>query len=211
MALADHRVDDQLVLEQMLEEAAKPPLPSGAEGLHFLLASPFRYRSPQPAGSRFRGQFDPAVFYGAEDAPTACAEVGYWRWRFWADSEGLAGIRKSIAMTLFEFHAKTRALLDLTIPPLSANRLAWIDRNDYSATQALARRARDQDIEIIRSESARNGPQGRCLNILTPQAFKNASKPYRNATQTWQLHIDASSGVVWQRDFVRETLEFTFA
>lgn len=211
MALVNHRVEDQLVLEKMLEDAAKPNLPAAAQGLHYLLASPFRYSSPPPAGSRFRGRFDPAVFYGAEDVPTACAEAGYWRWRFWMDSQGLAGISKTIAMTLFEFYARTQALLDLTIAPLSADRDLWTDRNRYSATQELARLARAGGIEIIRSESARNGPHGRCLNIMSPQAFRNASEPYRHVTQTWQMHITPPAGVIWQRELVRETLEFSFS
>ena len=55
---AQHRVatlrlvdslDDQATLERLLE-ASKPPLPPAAEGLHYLLATPFRYRSPH--GSR---------------------------------------------------------------------------------------------------------------------------------------------------------------
>lgn len=210
MALVNHNVDDQRLLEEMLESGAKPPQSAATEGLHFLLASPFRYKSPPPAGSRFRARFDPAVFYGAEDVPTACAEAGYWRWRFWMDSEGLAGINKTLAMTLFEFHAKTDALLDLTVLPLSEHRDVWTDKNDYRQTQELARTARANGAEILRSESARNGPQGRCLNILTPQVFRNNAEPYRHVTQTWQLHMNAPTGVIWQRELMRETLVFDF-
>jgi hypothetical protein len=43
----------QDLLERILEES-KPPLPEGTEGLHYLLATPFRY-PPSGAGSRFRG------------------------------------------------------------------------------------------------------------------------------------------------------------
>lgn len=211
MALVNHNVDDQLLLESLLEQSAKPALPKAADGLHYLLASPFRYQSPPPAGSRFRARFDPAVFYGAEDVATACAEAGYWRWRFWMDSAGLAGTHKTMSMSLFEFHARTTALLDLTTPPLNSARDTWTQQNDYTGTQALARDAREHGIEIIRSESVRNSPHGRCLSILTPQVFRNIQEPYRHVTQTWQLHINPPSGVIWQRDLVRETLEFRFA
>ena len=58
----------------------KPPVPAGARTLHYLLFTPFRY-PPPPGGSRFRGPNDPGVFYGADEVRTACAELGYWRWR----------------------------------------------------------------------------------------------------------------------------------
>ena len=78
MKLVDS-VADQDLLEKMLE-ASKPPMPRDAQGMHYLLATPFRYASPWP--SRFRAPGDPGVWYGAERLETACAEVGYWRWRF---------------------------------------------------------------------------------------------------------------------------------
>ena len=86
MRLVDNKLDDQMLLEQLIE-TAKPPLPPGTEGLHWLLAAPFRYL-PTHSGSRFRGLHDPGVFYGARTAQTACAECGYWRWRFVRDSAG---------------------------------------------------------------------------------------------------------------------------
>ncbi len=56
MRLVDS-LDDQAMLERLLE-ASKPALPPAADGLHYLLATPFRYRSPH--GSRFRAGTDPA-------------------------------------------------------------------------------------------------------------------------------------------------------
>ena len=79
-------VEEQGVLESILENS-KPALPAGAAALHFLLATPFRYTSP--IGSRFRAPSDPGVWYGAERERTACAELGFWRWRFLTDSAGL--------------------------------------------------------------------------------------------------------------------------
>ena len=80
-------VDDaaqQDVLEMLLE-GSKPPLPSSASRLHYLLATPFRYH-PLRSGSRFRGPTDAGVFYGGECARTTCAELGYWRWKFLQDA-----------------------------------------------------------------------------------------------------------------------------
>ena len=78
MRLVDS-ADEQLMLEEMLE-ASKPPLPQQASGLHYLLAAPFRY-VPQ-TGSRFRAVNSPGIWYGADDAYCACAEIAYWRQRF---------------------------------------------------------------------------------------------------------------------------------
>jgi hypothetical protein len=63
MRLVDS-LEDQATLERLLE-TSKPPLPEAAEGLHYLLDTPFRYRSPY--GSRFRAGTDPGVWYGAKE------------------------------------------------------------------------------------------------------------------------------------------------
>src|SRR5690606_2940996 len=75
---------EQELLEELLEES-KPALPPDAGQLHYLLATPFRYASPWP--SRFRAPHEPGVWYGSRELRTACAEVGYWRWRFAVDSD----------------------------------------------------------------------------------------------------------------------------
>ena len=64
-----------------------------AADLHYLLATPFRYASP--IGSRFRAPADPGVWYGAEKERTACAELGFWRWRFLMDATGLDSLGPS--------------------------------------------------------------------------------------------------------------------
>src|SRR3546814_12120779 len=81
---------EQALLERLVEQA-KPPLPEAARQLHYLLATPFRY-PPLPRGSRFRAAGEPGVFYGADQLPTACAELGYWRWRFLRDAPPLQRI-----------------------------------------------------------------------------------------------------------------------
>ena len=79
--------DEQRVLEDLLDEG-KPPVPPNARRLDFLLFTPFRY-PPPPGGSRFRGDVDPGVFYCADEVRTACAELGYWRWRHLLDTPAL--------------------------------------------------------------------------------------------------------------------------
>lgn len=210
LALVHGNLDGQALLEDILDEV-KPRLPAAAEGLHFLLATPFRYLPPPPHGSRFRGRFDPAVFYGAEEIRTACAEAGYWRLRFWLDSAGLSAKPAAMPMTLFEFHYAAAARIDLTAPPFKAKRKRWTHPADYAATQALASQARSEGIDLIRAESVRDGPHGRCLAILTPAVFKAVAQPFRNHRQTWSLYLQPPGLAVWSRDLDGEQHRFEFA
>jgi hypothetical protein len=207
MSLARDNPLDQALLEVILDEV-KPPLPEDLAGLHWLLATPFRYR-PLVTGSRFRRPDDPGVFYGAEDRQTACAEAGYWRLRFWLDSEGLAGRPAALQLTLFEFHGATPRALDLTREPLAADRELWTHRNDYRATQELAVQARASAVALLRYESARF-PAGFCLAVLTPAVFRAVAEPYRHQQQTWHLWLAPPNDVVWQRHLDRESFSFHF-
>jgi hypothetical protein len=207
MSLVHGSVADQALLEDILDEV-KPPIPAEALGLHWLLFTPFRYY-PLPGGSRFRRRHDPGVFYGAEDRQTACAESGYWRLRMWMDSEGLSGIQKSVPLTLFEFHGASDHAIDLTLPPLVADRNFWKSPDDYSGTQQLAENSREAGIEVIRYESVRNAG-GYCLALLSPKVFKSVPEPYQNNHQNWTLLIKPPDLIVWQRDISAETWEFRF-
>lgn len=205
---AQHRVatiklaDDpaeQEVLEQLLE-SSKPPLPAEAAGLHYLLATPFRYRSRHP--SRFRAPGDPGLWYGAETLQTACAEVGYWRWRFVVDSEGLRE-REVVSEHTF-FQARVDGLaLDLTRAPWSRQRARWTHDRDYGPCQALARDARAAAIQWIRYESRRD-PAGVCGAVLDPRCL---SLPTPLPQQSWVCKAGASR-VLMQHDRDRLLLQF---
>lgn len=208
ITLTHGNVRRQAILEDIIEEI-KPLLPTSAEGLHFLLATPFRYQSPPPNGSRFRRKIDPGVFYGAQTIQTSCAETGYWRYRFWRDSAGLQAKPALLPMTVFEFHGATTASLDLTKPPFLSNRESWVAPDDYCQTQALAASARQAGIELIRYESVRD-TDGRCLAILTPEVFRSVQEPYRHHQQTWNLFIEPPGLAVWQRSLGGDTFEFRF-
>lgn len=207
MSLVHGSLADQELLEDILEEV-KPPVPEEAQGLHWLLFTPFRYY-PLPEGSRFRSKNDPGIFYGAEDRETACAESGYWRLRMWMDSEGLSGKHKSVALTLFEFHGVSKRSIDLTLPPLVQDRDIWTRPDDYTETQHLAKNARKADIEVIRYQSVRH-PDGYCLALVSPNPFKAESEPYRNNQQSWTLFIEPPNLIVWQRSMAAESWEFRF-
>ena len=190
--------DEQHVLEDLLE-TTKPQVPEAARHLNYLLFTPFRY--PAFHGSRFRATTDPGVFYGAGSIRTACAELGYWRWRFVHDSKGLSELGPA-PQTLFEVGVKTLAV-DLEKPPFSQSAKRWKDPNDYSATQQFGRIARDANVGLIRYRSVRDPEPGRCGAVLRPDAFR-PPKPV-SATQTWLLTVTRDFAV-WQRD--RDVYQF---
>jgi hypothetical protein len=166
MRLTDS-LEEQAVLESVLEES-KPALPQGAQGLHYLLATPFRYRPH--TGSRFRQPFEAGVWYGAEALRTALAEKSYWRLRFLLDSPGTPEL-KPVPHTAFSAAVRTQAALDLTREPLVRERRAWSDPQDYSRTQALAQAARAAQLVCIRYESVRDPEHAACVAVLSPEAF----------------------------------------
>lgn len=201
MVLVD-TLGEQALLERLLEES-KPPLQQGHEALHWLLFTPFRY-PPLPKGSRFRGPTDPGVFYGADLIRTACAELGYWRWRLLNDSPDLPSI-DPMQQTLFKtpVHGTT---IDLTRPPLSRQHRQWTDPEDYSACQQLARRARDAGVQMIRYESVRDPERGSCTAVLSHHAFA-ANAP--SESQTWTLAVFRHR-VFWRCDSIFEDHAYEF-
>jgi len=179
---------EQAELERLLEESK--PAPAASRDLHWLLSTPFRY-PPLAGGSRFRGPADPGVWYGADEIRTACAEVGYWRWRFLRASPQLSALPVR-AQTLFRAAAAGRTI-DLRLPPLDAARARFTSPADYSATQSYARRARQAGVEILRYESVRDPQHAGAAVLFTPAAF-SAVAPLE--LQTWLLDVQATR-VTW--------------
>jgi hypothetical protein len=201
MRLADS-LDEQRILEELLE-TSKPPLPPDAKGRHFLIFTPFRYRSP--VASRFRRPVDAGVWYGAETLETACAELAYWKWRFLGDSEGLAGQALHTEHTFFEAKARGRCA-DLTAAPWKAASRAWSDKTDYSACQDFAAEAREHDLGWIRYSTVR-APQGACAAVLKPQVLSLAPSFEQ---QTWACKT-TQAGAFLQRTGRGAQYEFASA
>ena len=201
MVLVDTAAEQQL-LEELIE-STKPPPPADTAHLHYLLFTPFRY-PPFGRGSRFRGSADPGVFYGAEAIRTACAELGYWRWRFVSDSPALAGLEPK-PQTVFSVSVQGSAI-DLRRPPYARRRKLWTDPNDYGPCQALADEARQDGVTLIRYESVRDPEHGGAAALLSPKAFARR-KPVR--TETWYLVVTRER-VRWYPVEGRSGFEFQF-
>ena len=184
-------VEEQLILERLLERS-KPAMPADAADLHYLLATPFRYTSP--IGSRFRAPADSGVWYGAERERTARAELGFWRWRFLMDSEGLESLGPS-PQTLFRAAIVGR-MVDLTEPPFDRARADWTHPADYAPAQRFARLAREARIDAIRYESVRDPQHAGAVAVLRPSCFK----PRRPLEQcVWFLTVRREAAI-WQRE-----------
>ena len=122
---AQHRVatlrlvdslEDQATLERLLE-TSKPPLPEAAQGLHYLLATPFRYSAVYPHGSRFRRAGRTlGVYYAALTVETALAEMAFYRLLFFSESPATPLPGNAADYTAFSAAVATEKSIDLTRP-----------------------------------------------------------------------------------------------
>jgi hypothetical protein len=182
---------EQSMLESILEDS-KPRMPLGLDKLHYLLATPFRYRPH--SGSRFRSPFESGVWYGGEVLRTSLAEKSYWRMRFLLDSPGTPDL-KPVPHTAFQAAVRGKAI-DLRMPPLSEDSESWTHRTNYGATQTLATAAREAGIQIIRYESVRDPEREGCAAVLTPDVFV---RPKPKAQETWFIAAGRASVLCVQR------------
>jgi hypothetical protein len=203
MRLTDS-LEEQRVLEELVE-AHKPPVPPAVpRSLDYLLSTPFRYR-PGHRGSRFRAPGERrGVFYAAELERAALAEKAFYKLLDLAESVGATSPTWSGQVTLFSVPLATARTLDLTAPPLAADRAAWVRLTDYGPCQALASASRKAAIDLIRYESVRDPERSAALALLDPAGFA-AKKP--KALRTWHLHADARGARVAE-DFTRRAFAF---
>ena len=145
------------------------------------------------------------MFYGSDEIRTACAELGYWRWRHLQDSPALAAM-PTRAQTVFQVKIQSLAV-DLRVKPFARDRQRWTDAGDYSHSQEFARTARAARIGAIRYESVRDPKRGACCAVLSPAAFV---PPVPIEQQTWMLSV-ARDRVIWQRTHALDAEEHEFS
>lgn len=180
-------LEEQTLLEELIEDT-KPHIPFECRHLHYLLATPFRYGSVYPYGSRFRRAGRTlGVYYAAETIVTAVAEMSFYRLLFFAESPDTPWPRDAAEYTAFSATFQTGKALDLTKPPLDRDAAAWTHPTDYEACQTLADSAREAGAEVIRYQSVRD-PAGKNLALLTCAIF---AKPEPTEWQTWRVRLSA--------------------
>ena len=196
---------ERSLLEELIEQT-KPVVPKDCRHLDYLLSTPFRYDGPYPTGSRFRrAGRTPGVFYASEEAESAVAEIVFYRLLFFAESPGTPRPRDAIEFTAFTAALATVRALDLTVPPLVANRTSWIDPVNYEACRNLADSARHAGVELIRYESLRDPHSGSNLAVLACKAFSEANPIER---KTWRIQF-GNAGIQAICEFPYRGLEYT--
>ncbi|MBO9575299.1 MAG: RES family NAD+ phosphorylase [Sphingobium sp.] len=215
MVEAQHRIstnrlaansNDQALLEQLVEEV-KPTLPPAARGLHYLLATPFRYGHKKASRFRRAGE-KPGIFYACEHVMTAVAETCYWRLLFFSRSPGFTPPSNVVEHSAITVPVRAERLLDLTEPPFLSHADQWRDPGDYSACQDFALRARRIDAQGIRYASVRDPAHRANIALLDPSAFA-ATAP--KIEQTWHLRYEGGQLTAFAAFPSDERHSFTFA
>ena len=203
MKITDTQAEQELL--ESLIEASKPSVPPECKGLHYLLATPFRYGAPYPHGSRFRrAGLTPGVFYASKHVETAIAETVFWRLLFYADSPDTPWPSNAGEYTAFAVQYATGRAIDLTRPPLDARRDEWMHPMKLDACQTLAEMAREANVEAIRYASVRDPKHRLNVALLTCRAF---SVKQETARQTWRIHLSAG-GARTQCEMPRRSIDF---
>jgi hypothetical protein len=160
--------EEQALLEQLIDQKAKPPRPAGPEfkRLSYLLYTPFRH-PPLRRGTRFGRRDERSLFYGAREIHTALAEVAYYRLLF------LEGTRADLSTTIVRLSAFTAKIdaakaMDFTVPPFDAHRAAISSKTSYSVSQELGRAMREAAIDACSFFSARDLNEGVNYALFTP-------------------------------------------
>ena len=141
-------LQEQALLEQLLEQT-KPPVPPAAEGLHYLLKTPFRY-PPLKWGSRFGSVYEPGIFYAGCSVAVTLAESAYYRMIFWQSMPTPAP--KPIlrtAHTLFSVSYQTERGIALHQPPFSQHQALLTSKTDYQHTQQLGSAMRSAGVDAF--------------------------------------------------------------
>ena len=178
LALVDDLSEHDL-LESLLE-TSKPPLDQELAPLDYLLRSPWRY-PPLRWGSRFGGQHEPSLFYGALSQAALFAETAYYRLVFLEGPKAPFKDRVISQHTLFEARFQTAHGFDLTTPPLNAHATVFTHPSQYQPCQSFGCALREQGCEAFIYRSARVEPeisQGNNVALLQPAALQ--SRKHRN-------------------------------
>jgi hypothetical protein len=185
---------EQALLEDLID-ASKPPLPDAARGLHYLLATPFRY-PPLPWGSRFGSRFEPSLFYASRSTDTCLAESAYYRCVFWSGMASPPPAPLDTRHTLFTVPVRAARALQLQREPFDGFAAVLTDRGDYRATQQLGAALRAAGIDAFECISARDPDAGVNVALFTPAAL-GADKPI--ILDEWLCATDAQAVTYYSR------------
>lgn len=168
---------EQDLLESLLE-GSKPPRPAAADGLDYLLATPFRY-PPLRHGSRFGRRHEPSLFYASRTRATLLAEAAYYRFVFWQGMSTPPPKPLRTQHTLFGVRIRARQAYCLHRPPFDARQSTLRSPTNYADTQALGSALRTGGADALEYRSARDAGGGLNVALYTPAAFAEPRPSFR--------------------------------
>lgn len=203
LKLVDTAAEHEL-LEELIEHSKPRRATEDLRGLHYLLATPFRY-PPLRHGSRFGRRDQRGLWYGSEAVHTTLAEAAYYRLLF------LDGTKAAIAHavsehTVFDIGVGCERGVDLTAGRFGRQRAGLASASDYTITQAVGTAMRALEVEAFRFPSARD-PGGVNVGLFTPRAFRGRQP---RGQQTWHCTTTRQRVVFVRRDVLRH-VEVEFA
>jgi hypothetical protein len=163
---------EQELLEELIDQRAKLPVPAGFEGLHYLLYTPFRH-PPLRNGSRFGTRLERGILYGARALPTAFAEVAYYRLVF-LDGPAVDLGDLHLELTAFWFGIAAARGVDLSAPPFREYEAQISSKIRYGTSARLGADMRSAGVQCCLYTSAR--AEGRHINVAV---FENVFRPRR--------------------------------
>lgn len=162
-------LESQAVLEELLEQHSKPPLPPAAVDLHYLLGAPFRY-PPLPWGSRFGRRFESGIFYGAVQLDTALAECAFYRFVYLSGMETPPPNRIDAQHTAFTLRYSCERAILLQQAPFS-DYPSLRSATSYADSQTLGTALRENGVQLAQYPSARDASGGINVAIFDPTAL----------------------------------------
>lgn len=172
-------MEEQGVLELLLD-GVKPPYRVGTEKMHYLLKTAFRY-PPLKYGSRFGTRLLPSFYYASEHIKTNLAETAYYRFVFLDDMQDSYNKPIDSKHSVFSVSIRSEKCLDLCAPHYSTIQNELTHLTSYSYTQAVGHWALENEVELIRFESARLNNHSN-LAIAEPKVIRSKSPL---AIQNW--------------------------
>lgn len=181
-------LEEQALLEALLEKS-KPNLPNAALGLHYLLATPFRY-PPLKWGSRFGVLNERGIFYGSLETRTLLHEVAYYTFVF------LNGLLSPLPKPLKTRHTQFSVVLQadravlLNNPKFDDIQSRLRHLSDYTFTQQLGSHMRAVGVQAFLFYSARDPDNGLNAGVFDPSCF-TGQEP--RGEREWFCQVDQSA------------------
>ncbi len=201
-------LEEQMRLEELLENNAKPPIPREAEflGLHFLLSTPFRY-PPLRYGSRFGTILQRSLWYGSLFLPTAFAEVAFYRLLFFMGTSAVLTSNK-LQLTAYQAKIATKQGVYLNQPLFDQYKDKISAKDNYQHSQALGTQLREAGAQAFTYYSAR-AENGVNIGIFTPKAFAQKT-PLIDSQQTWACYTSPDKIEFTRTSLLDKPQNFTF-